>query len=262
MKTVTSRDGTTIAYDQYGTGAPVILVGGALQTRGGDTPQLATALASDFTVLHYDRRGRGDSGDTQPFAIDREIEDIEALIDAVGGSAYLFGNSSGGALVMKAALKLGGKVKKIAIYEVPYNSEDSARQAWMTYRHELKERLDANRRGDAVALFMKYVGTPDEAIEGMRHAPFFQALEAIAPTLGYDHLDLLGDDASVPTEYATSIAVPALFVNGDSSYPFMQVTAEALTNTVPQAQHRVLKGQTHAADPQMLAAVLKEFFAA
>ena len=132
MKTVRSKDGTVIAYDQLGEGPVVILVAGALQYRAFDQgmKQLAELLSKHFTVINYDRRGRGDSTDTQPYALDREIEDIEALIDATGGSASLYGISSGGALAMEAALKLGDKVKKLAIYEVPYNSDPAAMQAW------------------------------------------------------------------------------------------------------------------------------------
>src|SRR5205085_3673302 len=131
-----SADGTTIAFDQLGKGPAVILVGGALEQRAMDseTAQLAPLLAQHFTVFHYDRRGRGDSTDTQPFAVEREIEDIEALINEAGGSAFLFGISSGAALAMEAAIELGIKVKKLAIYEAPYNSDEVARKAWTEYR--------------------------------------------------------------------------------------------------------------------------------
>lgn len=262
MKTVTSKDGTTIAFDQYGAGPTVILVGGATQHRAGDpgTAQLAALLGQDFTTIHYDRRGRGDSTDTLPFAVVREVEDIEALIDAVGGSACLFGNSSGGALVMEAAIALGSKVKKIAMYEVPYNDDPAARQTWKNYRKNLEEALAANRRGDAAALFLSLVGTPAEHIEGMRHAPVWPMFEAIAPTLAYDHTDLLGDEATVPVERAAKVTVPTLLMNGGASYPFMQVTAEKLATIIPNAQHRVVEGQTHAAAPELLAPILESFF--
>jgi pimeloyl-ACP methyl ester carboxylesterase len=262
MKTVTSKDGTTIAFDQYGTGAAIILIGGATQHRAGDpgTAQLAALLGQHFTVIHYDRRGRGDSTDTLPFAVEREIEDIDALIDAVGGSAFLFGNSSGGALALEAAIKLGSKVKKIAMYEVPYNDDPAARQTWKTYRKNLEEALAANRRGDAAALFLTLVGTPAAQIEGMRHAPVWSMFEALAPTLAYDHTDLLGEGASVPTEKAARVTVPALLLNGGASYPFMQVTAEKLAKAIPNAKHRVVEGQTHAVAPEILAPILESCF--
>ncbi len=135
MKTVTSKDGTTIAYDQWGTGRVVIFVDGALQYRAFDQGMvpLAELLAPHFTVIHYDRRGRGDSTDMQPYALEREIEDIEALIDDVGGSAFLYGISSGAALAMETAIALPDKVKKLAMYEAPYNDDENAQQDWRVY---------------------------------------------------------------------------------------------------------------------------------
>lgn len=182
MKTVHSADGTTIAFDKRGKGPALILVAGALTTHA-DCSSLAARLAQRFSVFAYDRRGRGESGNTMPYAVEREIEDIDALMTEAGGSAFLFGHSSGGALALEAALQLGGeKVKKLAIYEVPYNGDREAKLAWRAYIQQLTEALAANRRGDAVALFMQYVGMPAEQIEGMRHSPAWSSLEAIAPT--------------------------------------------------------------------------------
>src|ERR1700716_579638 len=138
MDTVTSPDGTTIAYDQQGEGPALILVDGALTTRAsGSKPELAKLLAPHFTVYAYDRRGRGDSGDTLPYAVDREIEDIETLIDDSGGPTFLYGHSSGASLAMLAAIKLGGKVSRLAMYEAPYNDEPEAQQAWSQYISDL-----------------------------------------------------------------------------------------------------------------------------
>ena len=263
MKTVTSKDGTTIAFDRSGEGPALILVGGAFEQRALDTETAKLAalplLAQHFTVIHYDRRGRGDSTDTQPYAIEREIEDIEALIDEAGGSAFLFGISSGAALAMEAAIKLGGKVNKLAMYEAPYNSDEAARQAWMTYRRQLKELLAADRRGDAVALFMMLVGMPAEHVPGMRQHPMWPMFEAVAPTLAYDAA-VLGEDASVPTERAARVAVPALVMDGGASYPFMHVTAVALADAMPNGRHRTLEGQTHEVAAEAIAPVLVEFF--
>src|SRR6266849_7744090 len=170
MEKVISKDGTTIAFDQSGKGPAIILVGGAFEQRAMDseTAQLAALLAQHFTVFHYDRRGRGESTDTLPYAVEREIEDIEALITEAGGQAAVFGISSSAALAMEAAIKLGDKVKQLAMYEVPYNSDEAARQAWMDYRKQLKELLAADRRGDAVALFKMLVGMPADHVPGMR----------------------------------------------------------------------------------------------
>ena len=174
MKNVMSRDGTSIGYDQAGAGPALIIVYGAMSTRSsGSRPELVTLLAPHFTVYSYDRRGRGDSGDTPPYAVDREIEDIEAVISEAGGTAFLYGHSSGGCLALEAARKLGGKVPKLAVYEAPYNDEPAAQQAWSQYLGQLGEALAAGRHGDAVALFMRSTGTPAEQVDGMRQAPFW-----------------------------------------------------------------------------------------
>jgi pimeloyl-ACP methyl ester carboxylesterase len=266
MRKVISKDGTTIAFDQSGEGPALILVGGAFEQRAMDseTAQLAALplLTQHFTVFHYDRRGRGDSTDTQPYAVEREIEDIEALISEAGGSAFVFGISSGAALAFEAALALGGKVKKLAMYEAPYNDDDTARQAWMDYRKQLKEVLAADRRGDAVALFMMLLGMPADQVPGMRQHPMWPMFEAVAPTLAYDAA-VMGEDASVPTGRAARVAVPALIMDGGASeWPFMHITAVALANAMPHAQHRTLEGQTHEVAAEAIAPVLVEFFTA
>jgi pimeloyl-ACP methyl ester carboxylesterase len=263
MDTVRSKDGTTIAYDVQGDGPALILVDGAMGTRSsGSKPELAKLLAQRFTVYSYDRRGRGDSGDTKPYAVEREIEDIDALIDAAGGSAYLHGHSSGGCLALEAAVKLGDRVKKLAIYEAPYNDDPEAQKAWGGYIKHLTEALATNRRGDAVALFMAYVGMPAAQIEGMRHAPFWAGMEAVAPTLAYDHTAVMGSDGSIPTERAARVQVPTLVMNGGSGAPFMLETARTLSQVIPGAMLRTLDGQTHDVQPAALAPVLVEFFAA
>ncbi len=261
--TVTSKDGTRIAYDKIGHGPAVILVAGALCSRSfWSGPQLANLLAPRFTVYNYDRRGRGDSSDCKPYAVEREIEDIEALIDEAGESANLYGHSSGAALALEAALRLGNKVKKLALYDAPYNDEPAAQRAWKDYLKHLTDALAADRRGDAVALFMTYVGIPADQIEGMRHSPTWPMFEAIAPTLAYDHAAILGDDASVPTQRAARVDVPTLVMNGGAGYPFMHETAQALGEAIPNAQVRTLEGQTHDVDVDVLAPVLMEFFGA
>jgi pimeloyl-ACP methyl ester carboxylesterase len=264
MRTVRSKDGTTIAFDQSGTGPALILVGGMFEQRAMDseTAQLAAfpLLAQHFSVFHYDRRGRGDSTDTQPYAVEREIEDIEALIDEAGGEAFVFGISSGAALAMEAAIELGGKVKKLAMYEAPYNDDQAGRQAWREFRKQLKQLLAEGRRGDAVGLFMMLLGMPAEHLDGMRQHPMWPMWEAVAPTIAYDAA-ALGEDAAVPTERAARVAVPALIMDGGATpYPFMHITATALAQAMPNAQHRTLEGQTHEVAAKALAPVLVEFF--
>ncbi len=200
MPTVTAKDGTRIAYDSTGEGPAVILIDGALCTRSsGSKPELVARLAPHCTVYSYDRRGRGDSGDTQPFSVEREVDDIAALIEEAGGAASLYGHSSGGSLALEAALRLGDRVEKLAMYEAPYNDAPEARCTWREYGEQLTALLAADRRGDAVALFMALVGTPTEQIAGMRHAPFWPLLEAVAPTLAYDYA-AVGEDGAVPIE--------------------------------------------------------------
>jgi pimeloyl-ACP methyl ester carboxylesterase len=270
MKTITSKDGTILAFDQSGKGPLVILVDGALQYRAFDQgmAQLADLLSPHFTVIHYDRRGRGDSTDKlsngfEPAtALEREIEDIEAIIEEAGGSASLYGISSGGALALEAALKLGSKIEKLAIYEVPYNDDKTARQAWKKYVKELRELLAAGRKGDAVGLFMMLVGASAADVEGMRHHPMWPLWESAAPSLAYDHIADLGEDASIPTERAAKVSTPTLIMDGGESFPFMHVTATSLAKTIPNAQHRTLQGQTHEVASEALAPVLIEFFKA
>lgn len=258
---VRSADATKIAYDKQGEGPALVLVDGAMQARSsGSKPELARLLAAHFTVYCYDRRGRGDSGDIQPYAVEREIEDLAALIDAAGGTACLYGHSSGGSLAMESAVALGARVSKLAMYEPPYNDDPAARQAWGQYISQLTETLAADRRGDAVALFMAYTGMPAGQIEAMRKAPFWPGMETIAPTLGYDHTAILGEDGSVPTQRAAQVGVPTLVMYGDASFPFMSQTARALAQAIPHAKLRTLAGQSHNVSPGVLAPVLVEFF--
>src|SRR6185437_6873474 len=186
MSPVTSADGTTIAFERTGQGPAIILVDGALCSRaGGPMRGLAALLSPHFTVYAYDRRGRNESGDTKPYAVEREVEDIAALLAEAGESACVYGISSGAALALEAASTLGAKVRKLAMYEAPYNSDAAVRQRARDYTDNLTEALAAGRRGDAVELFMTMVGTPADQVAGMRQSPFWPALEAVAPTLAY-----------------------------------------------------------------------------
>jgi len=189
---------------------------------------------------------------------------LKRIIDAAGGSAYLYGISSGGALALEATIVLKDKVKKLAVYEIPYDSSEAGIRAWHEYRTKLSEFIVADRRGDAVALFMKFVGVPDEMLEGMRQAPFWQGLEAVAPTLLYDAA-ALGEDRIVPSERVKNVTAQTLVIDGGESLkliPFMHVTAQALAKAIPNAKHQTLAGQGHDVDMKVLAPVLKKFFKA
>jgi pimeloyl-ACP methyl ester carboxylesterase len=257
MPKVTSKDGTTIAYDQSGQGPAVILVDGAFCHRNfGPMGALSPLLEPQFTVLKYDRRGRGESGDTLPYAIEREIEDISAVIEAAGGSAAVYGISSGAALALEAVIS-GLNINKLALYEPPYN--DDTKSEWAAYRSQLSDLLAQDRRGDAVALFMRYVGTPDDAIAGMRQAPMWPAFEAIAHTLAYDAA-ILGD-GSVPTRRAAAVTIPTRVMAGGDGFPFMQENAVKLEKAIPNSQRRILEGQTHEVAADVMAPALIEFFA-
>src|SRR5215475_14455788 len=254
MPEVTSRDGTRIVYDKQGSGPALVVVDGALTVRkSGNKAELIDLLAPRLTVLTYDRRGRGDSGDTPPYSVAREIEDVAAVIDAAGGSAALYGHSSGGCLAIEAALALGsGQVTKLAMYEAPYDDDPAVVPAWHQYLADLKMALDENRAGDAAALFMAFVGTPAEQVESMRKAPFWPGIEAVAPTLAYDHIGLMGTDRSVPAERAGKVSVPTLVMHGSEGAPFMAASAATLGKLIPGGELRTIAGQSHNVSAQVL----------
>jgi pimeloyl-ACP methyl ester carboxylesterase len=261
MKSARSADGTRIGFDLVGDGPPIIVVAGATQYRAIDqsTPQLAALLASHFTVCSYDRRGRGDSGDTLPYAVDREIEDLAAMIAEVGGSASLFGMSSGGALALEAAAS-GLEITRLAVYEPPFLVNDAGPRPPADHQHQLAMLAADGRPGDAIEYFItKVVGMPEDVIASVRAAPVWPGLERVAHTLAYDAA-VMGD-YSLPTDRLLSVPVPTLVINGGSSDPRLGRAARALWEFLPDVQHRVLEGQTHDVAPQALAPVLRDFFA-
>lgn len=263
MAKVTSKDGTEIGYEVHGAGPAVILVDGALCYRGfGPMTSLSELLAPHFTVYTYDRRGRGESGDTRPYSVEREVEDIEALIQKAGGEAFVYGISSGACLGLEAALRLGDQIKKLAMYEPPYDSDPAVLPAWKEYRHKLTESLAAGRRGDAAALFMQFVGNPADQVNGMRQAPHWPMFETVAPTLAYDAA-AMGEDRRVPVQRAAQVKAPVLVMDGGADLtrmPFMHATATALAQAIPHAQLRTVEGQGHDINLEILAPVLVEFF--
>ena len=257
MDTVTSKDGTTIGFDRMGEGPPVILVSGGSVDRSSNAP-LAQLLASDFTVFNYDRRGRGPSGDTPPYAVEREIEDIEAVASEAGGSAGLYGTSSGAALALEAAAS-GVSIMKLALWEPPYILDENARPP-KDQVAQYEKMISEGRRGDAAEYFMtKVVGMPPEFAAQARTEPWWPSQEALAHTLAYD-ATVMGD-YSLPTEQAASVKVPTLVIAGGADMPFMRETAQALADALPDGQIRILEGQGHNVDPTVLAPLLTEFFA-
>jgi pimeloyl-ACP methyl ester carboxylesterase len=261
MEKVISKDGTPIAYDRTGRGAPVILVGGALSSRAAGVP-LAALLAPHFSVFAYDRRGRGDSGDRLPYAVEREIEDLQALIQAAGGAASVFGMSSGAVLALEAAAH-GLAIRKLALYEPPFIVDDTRPPVPPDYQAQIAGLVSSGRRGEAVEYFMtRAVGAPAEVVAQMRNASMWPGLEAVAHTLIYDNT-ILGDGMAgspLPVRKYASVAVPVLVMDGGASPTWARNSVQLLADTIPGAQRRTLEGQTHAVDPQVLAPVLDEFF--
>jgi pimeloyl-ACP methyl ester carboxylesterase len=260
MSTITSADGTTIAYEHTGSGPALVLVDGAMCYRGaGPMRPLAALLQDIFTVYTYDRRGRGESSDTSPYAVAREVEDLQALIGLAGGHAYVYAMSSGAALALSTAAAAPG-ITKLALYEPPFMGEVEDGVRIKEYTESLHELLSAGQRGDAVALFMTYVGMPAHVVAGIRTQPGWATLEAIAPTLAYDDELLAG--GCVPHDLTSKVVVPSLVLAGGASPEGLQQAAKATADALPVGGHRTLDGQTHDVTPETLAPVLVEFFSA
>lgn len=263
MATVTSKDGTKIAFDRSGDGPPMILVGGAFNTRSfGPNGPLATLLSPHFTVISYDRRGRGGSGDTQPYAVEHEIEDIAALLEEAGGSAHVYGISSGAALALEAA-NSGLAIERLVLYEAPFIVDDSRPPVPDGYLDRLEELISADLRSDAIKLFMtKGVGLPAVFVALMRFMPAWKKLKAVAHTIPYDASIVVDYEHGepLPDDRWTAVTMPTLVAVGGKSPAWMKNGMRALSEVLPSAEHRTLEGQTHIVKPEALAPVLVEFF--
>jgi pimeloyl-ACP methyl ester carboxylesterase len=257
----TSADGTRIAFDRAGSGPPLVIVGGAFGTRE-DGDDLRAALSGQFTVASYDRRGRGDSGDTQPYAPQREIEDLRAVIEALGGSAFVHGHSSGAALSLDA-VTAGVPITKLSIYEPPFTIDDTRPPYPDGFLESLRRHIEAGRRGEAVAEFFRTgLLLPEPAIDKMRSTPDWPKMESLAHTLLYDFA-ILGDrirGRQLPASMADSITIPVLVLSGGDSPPTLQSPVIALAALLPDVTRRTLKGQGHGAPAEVLAPILAEFF--
>jgi pimeloyl-ACP methyl ester carboxylesterase len=257
-KSLQSADGTPLAYDELGDGPPVITVVGAFNVRSTTSP-LAAELQANFKVLNYDRRGRGESGDTQPYSVDREIEDLDALVKQAGGSAFVFGYSSGAVLALRAAAS-GVEIDKLALYEPPFVVDDSYPRPGADLVERLTQLIDAGRRGDAVELFQtEVVGIPKEAVIQMRQAPFRPGMEQMAHTLVYDAM-IIGD-LTLPTQMLESIDTSTLLLDGADSPEILRCGARAAAAALPNGRHCSLVGQTHDINPAATAPVLERFLA-
>lgn len=261
--TVVSVDGTRIAYERLGSGPPVVLVGGGLTDRSENSP-LVPELALHFDVLNYDRRGRGASDEAGPYSVEREFEDLQALIAMAGGPAHVYGVSSGGALALEAAVA-GVNVDSVAVYEVPYNIAGDWPPRWRAYVEELQHALARGDRGAAFEAFMRVSGSPDAEIAAARSSPAWRELEALAHTLPNDAACL--GTGRPPVERFARLDRPTLILTGDDRPDGAPVwvraldpAADLLAATIPGAERRILAGQGHVADPRIVARTLEQFF--
>ena len=263
MKTVISKDGTKIVYDEVGQGTPVIIVGGAFLYRSfKDHVQLAKLLSDDHLAVTYDRRGRDDSGDTKPYTVDKEIEDLEAVIDALGGQAMVYGVSSGGALALEAADKLPNKITRLAIFEAPYLVDNTGKAMSADYLPRLQEHIAKNERSAAIKQFLPEVGAPAFVIAIMQFTPAWKKLKELAHTLPYD-IEIIAPyrvGKPYPTDNWTKVAMPTLVMDGGKSPTGMRHAMDALAAKLPNAIYKTLPGQTHMIKNAALAPALQEFF--
>ena len=264
MTTVRSADGTAIAYTRAGQGPPLILVDGALCSRSfGPMPKLAEQLAPHFTVYTYDRRGRGASGDTKPYSPDREVEDLEALAALAGDPVYLHGTSSGAALALEAAKHIRS-IAKLAVYEPPFIVDDTRTPMPDDWLPRLENLVADGRRGDAVKMFMRFVGTPAIFTAVMPLTPVWSKLKAAAPTLPYDITIMHEHQRGRPLTSAewAAVKVPTLVGAGGKSPAWMTNGTRALAEALPDTAYRTLPDQNHMVKAQVIAPVLTEFFTA
>jgi pimeloyl-ACP methyl ester carboxylesterase len=259
---VRSADGTRIALETTGEGPAVVLVDGAFGSRAsGPNVALAPLLARDFSVYRYDRRGRGESGDTPPYEPDREVDDLRAVLDAAGGSAFVFATSSGGNLALRTAARSFG-VRKLAVWEPNFVVDGARPPLPADYVARLRQLVREGRRGDAVEYFMTAaVGLPAEFVAPMRKMRWWPALEAAAPTLAYDGAIVARDMAghSPSRQEWSALTAPTLVLDGATS-AWLSEGADALAEALPSADRRTLAGQPHDVEAAALAPVLVEFF--
>ena len=259
MSETRSKDQTEIAFDRLGGGQPLIVVGGATCDRARMRP-ICDELARDFEVINYDRRGRGESGDTQPYAVGREVEDIAALIDEVGASACVYGHSSGAALALNAAAA-GLAIERLILHDPPYSPEPDGEDERRLYGESLRQLLGEDRRGDAVELFFSTTGMPASVIAEMRGGPFWPALEAIAPTLEYDS-EVMGHvsaGAAVPLDLLDRVGMPVLVICGGANQQWWKDAASSIADGVAHGRLEILDGASHVVEPEVLGPVIAAF---
>ncbi len=243
MPHATSVDGTTIAYDIAGDGPPLVYVTGACCFRRfKPVASDAAVFSTRFRVITYDRRGRGDSADAGPWSLDREVEDLESMIDALGGEAFVYGHSSGAVLALHAADRLGAKVLGVALYDAPWVPDETARAEYAVLRTEVEERLEAGRRAAALRRFLVGIGMPKAFVALLPLTPGWRTMTALAPTLRYDLALTAG---LPPTEVAARLRVPVHVLVGEKSPPDVHEVAHTLARALPDGAVTTLPGQDH-----------------
>lgn len=259
MKTTTSKDGTKLAYDVYGSGPALIYITGASCFRKFmPVAQDAKAFAKEFTVYNYDRRGRGDSGDTLPYAIEREVEDIEAMIDAAGGTAYIYGHSSGAVLALEAAMRLGGdKVKKAVLYDASYVHDATEKAEYNRLGKRIHQLLQDGKNAKAMTSFLHGIGMPKVFVALLRFMPGWKTMVRLAPTLAYDMA--LTEDLP-PVKRAAQVTVPTHVIVGQKSPVSLHSVADQLIKAIPGAKFAALAGQDHMVGAKALLPMLVDFF--
>lgn len=261
MNKVTSADGTHIAFDWVpGSGGPVIVVDGALCDRTANRP-LTEKLSKRFDMINYDRRGRGDSGDAAPYAVQREIEDLAALIAEAGGTASVYGHSSGAGLALRAAAH-GLPITKLVLHEPPFTAEedDEQRRQDRAHTEKIRSLVADDRRGDAVEAHLTMAGMPPELVAQWRTEPWWERMEASAHTLPYDY-EVMDDGGRTPVELARGVTVPTLVLAGGASPAWMIDVARQIAEAAPNGRFGLLEDQEHVVPPEVLAPVLAEFLA-
>jgi pimeloyl-ACP methyl ester carboxylesterase len=257
MKTTKSKDGTVLAYDVYGSGPALIYITGASCFRSfRPVVQDAKIFAKAFTVYNYDRRGRGDSGNTLPYSIEREVEDIEAMIDAAGGTACLYGHSSGAVLALEAAMRLGGKVQRVVMYDPSYVHDDAEKIEYGHLSQKVQGLLDAGENGAAMSTFLQGIGMPRLFVTLLKLIPGWKKMKALAPTLAYD---IALTRELPPLERAARVSVPTKIIVGEKSPVRIRDVAAQLTRAIPESRFVQLPGQDHLVDPKILLPELSGF---
>lgn len=258
MNTVASKDGTEIGYSRTGEGFPLIIVEGAFCSRlFGTSVEGAPLFAPNFTVISYDRRGRNESGDKETYAVEREIEDIDALIQVAGGSAYVFGQSSGAALALLATAA-GLNIKKLALYDPPYVTDDNPSEHSNAAKI-LSALIASKKRNEAIEYFLQDLsGVPAFVVNGMRSSPFWKIALDVAHTLPYDAA-IMGD-CSIPTKKASGIKISVFVGGGEKTDSQSQKAVRVLAAIIPESTLKILGGQSHQVDMKVLGAVLTDFF--